>query len=471
MSSNDAVKGTNLPSRGVPSGQSGRTMDRRTFLRAGAATALAGPASLAAARASAAPSRSSGQTTLRMWVWEEVSQWEQVISNSGLHQKFPHVKMEFTALNSSTLQQKLISALSTGISSGLPDICRISSDWYQQIVATKAVVETTSHVKGVKKELFPGIYQTIDLNGKTWAVPDDTGAVLMAYRVDLFQKAGLPTDPDQVANLWPTYDDYLNVGKELKAKTGASLTNVDPTQGGNFQSLTLQGSSGEFDAHGKVIFDDDYHVTAAETLKRVYDSGLVTTFSTANTGSPELWNAVKNGQFATWVWPNWEDFTVVDFAPDSERQWRVTYLPRVTSSSKRIANADGCLQIVPSGISSDRQKLALDVATYMRTNVKPLLSHMHTFSGAFVSYLPALDKMAGTPSPVLDGQSTYSWFLDAIKAEGMYPHYRTSVHFADAVTAEQNAIDAYLTKGGSASSALRGAANQIRSLQKSTKQQ
>jgi cellobiose transport system substrate-binding protein len=59
----------------------------------------------------------------------------------------------------------------------------------------------------------------------------DIGPLAMAYRVDLFKKAGLPTAREDVSKLWPTWDAYIEAGKKFKAaNTGAkffdSLTNV-----------------------------------------------------------------------------------------------------------------------------------------------------------------------------------------------------------------------------------------------------
>ena len=40
----------------------------------------------------------------------------------------------------------------------------------------------------------------------------------MAYRTDVFEAAGLPTDPDEVAELIPTWDQFIEVGEQVLAK-------------------------------------------------------------------------------------------------------------------------------------------------------------------------------------------------------------------------------------------------------------
>ena len=46
----------------------------------------------------------------------------------------------------------------------------------------------------------------------------DVGSMGMCYRRDIFAKAGLPTDREAVAALWPTWQDYVTVGNQFKAK-------------------------------------------------------------------------------------------------------------------------------------------------------------------------------------------------------------------------------------------------------------
>ena len=40
----------------------------------------------------------------------------------------------------------------------------------------------------------------------------------VAYRSDLFKKAGLPTDRVAVRKLWPTWDAFIATGKKYVAK-------------------------------------------------------------------------------------------------------------------------------------------------------------------------------------------------------------------------------------------------------------
>jgi cellobiose transport system substrate-binding protein len=47
---------------------------------------------------------------------------------------------------------------------------------------------------------------SVATNGAQIGLGTDAGGMAMCYRRDLFEKAGLPTERDQVSALWPTWD-------------------------------------------------------------------------------------------------------------------------------------------------------------------------------------------------------------------------------------------------------------------------
>ena len=57
-----------------------------------------------------------------------------------------------------------------------------------------------------------------DADGRLIGYGTDSGPEGICYRADLFEKAGLPTDREEVAALFGTWDDYFAVGEEFVAK-------------------------------------------------------------------------------------------------------------------------------------------------------------------------------------------------------------------------------------------------------------
>jgi cellobiose transport system substrate-binding protein len=130
----------------------------------------------------------------------------------------------------------------------------------------------------------------------------DIGPLAMAYRTDLFKKAGLPTDRDEVSKLWPDWEKYIETGKKFKAaNTGAkffdSLTNVYNT------ILNQQGDFTYFDTSNNLVIDTNPRVkTAWDLSTRMNSEGLSAALRTFD----PAWNAgFKKDAFATVAAPAW----------------------------------------------------------------------------------------------------------------------------------------------------------------------
>jgi len=57
-------------------------------------------------------------------------------------------------------------------------------------------------------------------DGKVIGYPTDVGSLGACYRRDLFQAAGMPFERDAVSASWTTWDQFIAVGQQYKAKTG-----------------------------------------------------------------------------------------------------------------------------------------------------------------------------------------------------------------------------------------------------------
>jgi cellobiose transport system substrate-binding protein len=153
----------------------------------------------------------------------------------------------------------------------------------------------------------------------------DVGGLAMCYRTDLFQKAGLPTERDQVSALWKTWDDYANVGRQFKAKnTGAvwldSATSI-------MQPYIMQNSDTWF-------YDRDNNFVGDKNpvVKKAWDFGLQMAadgLTDKQTRWSDDWTAAfKKAAFATVPCPAWMTGVIAQNAGDSGKgKWDVADIP------------------------------------------------------------------------------------------------------------------------------------------------
>jgi cellobiose transport system substrate-binding protein len=160
-------------------------------------------------------------------------------------------------------------------------------------------------------------------DGSVIGIPTDVGGMALAYRTDLFEEAGLPTDPDEVAGLWSSWDEFLEVGEQYTADTGEAFLD---DSGVLFETVVRQGDQMFYDEDGGLVYADNPQVaTAWDVASRAAESeGL-----SADLGafSPEWNTGMAQGAYAVQLAPSWMLAYIQGQAPDTAGLWNVTTLP------------------------------------------------------------------------------------------------------------------------------------------------
>ncbi len=139
-----------------------------------------------------------------------------------------------------------------------------------------------------------------DDEGRLIGYGTDIGPEGICYRADLFKKAGLPTDREEVAPLFESWDSYFETGKEFVAKVPD--TAWYDSSAGVAQAMLNQVEN---------PFETDDNTVDVENpdLKAVYDSvtgNIETGLSTKLAQWGDDWVAsFQNDGFATMACPGW----------------------------------------------------------------------------------------------------------------------------------------------------------------------
>ncbi|GAA2104573.1 extracellular solute-binding protein [Actinomadura alba] len=157
----------------------------------------------------------------------------------------------------------------------------------------------------------------------------DIGPMGMCYRKDLFAKADLPTDRDEVSKLWPDWPAFLETGKKFQSKVSGTKFLDGPTAIWR-TTVAQEGGKGAgytyFDTSDKLVFDSNPAVkTAFDTTLKFQTEGL-----TANMRifTPEWQTALKRDTFATLPCPAWMLGGIEEFSGDNGKgKWDVATVP------------------------------------------------------------------------------------------------------------------------------------------------
>jgi cellobiose transport system substrate-binding protein len=164
--------------------------------------------------------------------------------------------------------------------------------------------------------------QGVGDDGRVIGIPTDVGGAAIAYRTDLFKAAGLPTDPVKVSALWPTWDKFMETGKNYKAKTKKSF--ID-SSGTIYAAVLNQGQEKYYDRTGKLVYSTNKQVrTAFDTSAKALAAGIGSNISQFTSD----WNTGLNkGSFATVIAPAWMLAYIKNLAPSTKGKWNVADLP------------------------------------------------------------------------------------------------------------------------------------------------
>jgi cellobiose transport system substrate-binding protein len=253
----------------------------------------------------------------------------------------------------------------------------------------------------LKANWLPWKYQQATTpDGKTTiGLGTDVGGLAMCYRSDLFKKAGLPSERDQVSALWPTWADYMTTGEKFQSKIGGKAKFLDSATN-TYNAILMQVAGANpgytyFDRTNTFVMESNPAVkTAWDTTTQILDQKL-----SANLKSftPE-WNAgFKNGAFATIACPAWMTGYIEGQAGKSGKgKWDVAQVPGGGG------NWGGSFLAVPT--QSKHQAEAVDLAKFLSSPAGQLAAFKK------VGNLPSSPQDHADPA-VLDFKNTY--FSDA----------------------------------------------------------
>ena len=395
-----------------------------------------------------------------VWGWKSAMTDTMVASGvvDDFKAAYPDVEVEIVEYNPGDVYINFPLALTAGEKD--PDVVLIESSHLAEIVALGGLLDLTDKVAPYVDEVNAYRWPDATLDGKIYAMPWDSGPVVMYYRRDVFEKAGLPTDPGEVSQLVATWDDYLNVCRTIKEKTGlyCFAHNKANNYGRLYEMALWEQGLGYYDAAtGDVTIDSEENVKTLEMLGQFWKEDL----ASDNLEWTDPWYAEfasLDQPVATLIEASWMDIFFKSWiAPGTEGLWGVVRMPAGPYGGARAAN-DGGSTLVING-KSDNPDAAW---AFIEFTLARRESQIKLF--AISGFIPALettydDPVFQEPDPFFAGQATRLTYLDVVKTIPTATIY--GPHYGEMNSAVSFAIQQYAA-GMSAQDALSEAADEIR---------
>ncbi len=336
-------------------------MRRRTSLVKTALAAVLGAVLVAGCSSSsdtgdsAAPKQSAetGPVTLTFWAW--APNIDKVVAIWNKQHPEIHVTLS-TQSQGDTLVTKLLTADKAG---NPPDLAQAEYQALPTLVTGGVAADLTAYTGPIKSQFTDSAWQLVSFGGKTYAVPQDYGPMMLFYRADLFTRFGL-TVPK-------TWDEFAAAARTLRAKDPKRyLTTFSAGDPGWFAGLAEQAGANWWSIDGEKWKVD----IAGEPSRKVasFWGGLVN--AGVLQGQPMYtpqWNkAMNDGTLLAWPSAVWGPAVLAGIAPDTKGKWAMAPLPQWTAGEQKTGLWGGSSTAVMA--KSKHQDAAAKFAVWLNTD-------------------------------------------------------------------------------------------------------
>lgn len=322
---------------------------RREFLKAVSLTATASlisacvPVTTQAPTTSEQPGESAEvasttqpatQEPIQLELWTFVNthaRWFRSMAEDYKKEK-PNFELNVSEIAYQDMHDKALIALQAG-GAGAPDLVDLEQGRFGGFLrgtGDPGLIDLTDWLKegGYMDKLVASRQALYTYQGKTYGVEHALTPVVLYYRADLFEQAGI--DVTQIAS----WDDFIEAGQDLVQDEVKLLLFPE------HDVLLRSRGSDWFDAEGNVTLDSDLSIETLEWILALRDE-----FGLADAG-PDLdgskysetwWGVLKEGKYLAVIGADWYAGFFKDNAPELSGQWKAMSLPAFGADGLRTS--------------------------------------------------------------------------------------------------------------------------------------
>ncbi len=251
----------------------------------------------------------------------------------------PDFELEIIIVSGSTdVEQAITTAGSSYDFSNLSDIVLFQDHYFQSFQMDYPDAWLNLEDAGINWDDFGAeklSYSTVD--GVHYGVPVDNGTAIMAYRTDLLAECGYTID-DMTGITW---EKFLEIGKEVYAKTGKALLSMDG--GGNdlpYMLMQAEGLSQWKDGLPFIVGNEELKQIITLICEMVKENVLILANDwTGYTNETIMQDQVAGVLNGNWIIPTMSQVT------ENSGKWQITTLPTLDGHEGYAANGGSSLYI------------------------------------------------------------------------------------------------------------------------------
>ena len=274
--------------------------------------------------ASATTAALAAPTEIKVWCWDDNFNVPAARMAAERYQaKHPDVTVKVESIGQPDIIQKLNASLGANNTRTLPDVVLIEDYRVQNfLIGYPNFLKDLSSTIKVEDTFVDYKVAASSSGNKHYGVPFDSGVVANFIRLDLFEQVGYKLEDFQDI----TWNQFIDMGKKLKEKTGTYLMAYDPSDLGVVRVLMQSAQSWYTNADGSkvTVVDNKALKEALLVFKKMQDEDLVTYYN----GWNQLLASFQSGKVAAviqgcWITPS------IEATPEQAGKWRIAPLPKL----------------------------------------------------------------------------------------------------------------------------------------------
>lgn len=340
---------------------------------------------------------------LTVWAWDKAFNIYAMEEAQKIYQKdHPDFKLNIVEMSWPDIETQLGTILSAGETEQLPDILLMQDFAYQKYVKTYDNLFQDITDSGIDFSQFAeGKLQNSMVENRNYGVPFDNGTVIAAYRTDILEKAGY-TEKDLTDIDW---DRFLEIGKDVKAKTGYSLFSTQANSSDTVLQMVQSAGGSIWKENGEpFIVGNDILKQSIETYKKLFDAGVLEVTNSWD----EYISTFTSGKTLGTINGCWI-MASVQTSKDQAGLWRVTNMPSLTGVSGATNNSNQGGSSWGVTTNCKNTELATDFLKNTFAGSTELYDILLPNAGALGTWLPASEsKVYAEPQEFYGGEPVFT---------------------------------------------------------------
>jgi len=329
---------------------------------------------------------SSGDTdTITAWAWDQVFNVTAIETAGEYYDGDEEFELKVIENAQDDIIQKLNAGLSSGTTSGLPNIVLIEDYRAQSFLQAYPDAFFALDDYFDVNDFADYKIETTSYDGKQYGVPFDTGVSGLYVRTDYLDEAGYTVE--DLTDI--TWQEYIEIGKDVKEATGKDMITLDPNDLGQIRMMIQTVGSWYVEEDGSTpdIADNEALHEAFEVYKGMMDADIVK----LNSDWSQFVGAFNSGDVASVPTGNWITASV-NSEESQSGDWAVVPIPRLSmNGSVNATNLGGSSWYV---LDIDGKEKAADLlGNTFGVNVE-LYEELVAEIGAIGTYIPAAESDA-----------------------------------------------------------------------------